>query len=283
METIAEVTAEFLARYDGATLYQYTHVLSAWRKWCNDNSINMLLATQAHIEVYATYLQKIGKQRTTSYNYVSVVCLYYQYLTDRGVIACNPAAHVRRPRLYRRSQGTYLTQAQAQAFLAEAGTRSATENALCHVLLLSGARASETIALKISDYHHDEDADWVTFTRKYNWMQRVRIAPKAASTLRACIGNRDSGYIFRVRGKKMTNYQAIKIVRSIAQTIGVDNITPHSLRRTFCTLSRDAGIPDREIMISGGWAEAHMLNYYDVGAVAQKSTASLRLEQFITQ
>lgn len=283
METITEITAEFLARYDGATLYQYTLVLSAWRQWCNDNSINMLQATQAHIEVYATYLQKTGKRRTTSYNYIAVVCLYYQYLTDRGVIACNPAAHARRPRLYRRSQGTYLTQAQAQAFLAEAATRSATENALCHVLLLSGARASETIGLKIADYHHAGDADWVTFKRKYSWMQNVRIAPKAATALQACIGSRTSGYIFRVHGKQMKNYQAIKIVRSIAQTIGVDNITPHSLRRTFCTLSRDAGIPDREIMISGGWAKENMLNYYDVGAIAQKSTASLRLEQFITQ
>ena len=66
------------------------------------------------------------------------------------------------------------------------------------------------------------------------------------------------------------------------EAAGADGITPHSLRRTFCTLSRDAGIPDRDIMASAGWSSPHMLDYYDMGRRAAKAAVGDALDSYIS-
>lgn len=71
------------------------------------------------------------------------------------------------------------------------------------------------------------------------------------------------------------------VVAGVAEEIGVPGITPHSLRRTFATLARDSGQPDRDIMASGGWHSPQMLDYYDMGRRAARSGAPEALERFL--
>lgn len=285
METITleQATGEFFAHYQGATLSRYTSAITRWRKWCNENNINTLTVSQAHIEIYAAYLARLGKKKGTISVHISAICLYCQYLYDRGVIEKNPAQHVRRIRQQNRSQGTYLTYRQAQTFLTEAENRDTQTKALCTILLLNGVRIREALTLTVEDFHNDTEQPWVLLHRKFSWLQRVRLAPAAAQAIQEHIGNRKHGYIFRNKGKQLPYYIALQTIKDIGAAVSEETITPHSLRRTFCTLSRDAGIPDRDIMVSGGWASQSMLSYYDMGARAQKSTAPLRLEQYLQE
>lgn len=71
------------------------------------------------------------------------------------------------------------------------------------------------------------------------------------------------------------------IVRNAAQAVGARDITTHSLRRTFCTLYRDAGAPDRQIMASGGWNTAQMLDYYDMSALAMRGDTGRALDEYL--
>lgn len=75
--------------------------------------------------------------------------------------------------------------------------------------------------------------------------------------------------------------EARAVVADVASSVGVDGITPHSLRRSFATLSRDAGVPERDIMASGGWHSPQMLDYYDMGRRAQSSIAPRALEDYL--
>lgn len=77
----------------------------------------MLRAKRTHIEVFAAY---DGGMRPAAKNTVcrnlSVVCCLYRYLCEEGYIDCDPGEHVRRPKLYGHSDGTYLTREQARLF-----------------------------------------------------------------------------------------------------------------------------------------------------------------------
>lgn len=73
----------------------------------------------------------------------------------------------------------------------------------------------------------------------------------------------------------------IGIVSSVALRVGVPDISPHSLRRTFCTLSRDAGVPDRDIMAAGGWNSPQMLDYYDMSRRGLNGKAGDGLQDYL--
>lgn len=129
-------------------------------------AISLLRAKRTHIEVFAAY---DGGMRPAAKNTVcrnlSVVCCLYRYLCEEGYIDCNPGEHVRRPKLYGHSDGTYLTREQARLFLAEARGMGARTDALCSLLLLTGARVGEALGLDVEDCHLNDGRPWVRFAR----------------------------------------------------------------------------------------------------------------------
>lgn len=117
MATVSDMIAGFLAGLSPGTRAVYRSVVSRWLRWCSDNGIDMLRAKRTHIEVFAAY---DGGMRPAAKNTVcrnlSVVCCLYRYLCEEGYIDCNPGEHVRRPKMYGHSDGTYLTREQARLF-----------------------------------------------------------------------------------------------------------------------------------------------------------------------
>ena len=90
--------------------------------------------------------------------------------------------------------------------------------------------------------------------------------------------------MFRTRtGKRLDQQEAVGIISSVALRIGVAGITPHSLRRTFCTLARDAGVSDRDIMAAGGWNSPQMLDYYDMARRGMNGEATEALQEYLAR
>jgi integrase len=155
-------------------------------------------------------------------------------------------------------------------------------DALCSLLLLTGARVSEALGLDVEDCHLDDGRPWVRFDRKGDWSQRVAIPSDAAEALARLIGERRRGAVFREdSGARLRQQTAVGIVSSVALRVGVPDISPHSLRRTFCTLSRDAGVPDRDIMAAGGWNSPQMLDYYDMSRRGLNGKAGDGLQDYL--
>lgn len=135
---------------------------------------------------------------------------------------------------------------------------------------------------KVEDCHLNDGRPWVRFDRKGDWSQRVSIPSDAAEALARLIGERRRGAVFREdSGARLRQQTAVGIVSSVALRVGVPDISPHSLRRTFCTLSRDAGVPDRDIMAAGGWNSPQMLDYYDMARRGLDGRAGDGLQRFL--
>lgn len=135
---------------------------------------------------------------------------------------------------------------------------------------------------KVGDCHLNDGRPWVRFDRKGDWSQRVAIPSDAAEALARLIGERRRGAVFREdSGARLRQQTAVGIVSSVALRVGVPDISPHSLRRTFCTLSRDAGVPDRDIMAAGGWNSPQMLDYYDMSRRGLNGKAGDGLQDYL--
>lgn len=283
METVSDMIAGFLAGLSPGTRAGYRSVVSRWLRWCSDNGIDMLRAKRTHIEVFAAYGDDMRPAaKNTVYKNLSVVCCLYRYFCEEGYIDCDPGEHVRRPKMYGHSDGSYLTREQARLFLDEARGMDARTDALCSLLLLTGARVSEALGLDVEDCHLDDGRPWVRFDRKGDWSQRVAIPSEASEALARLIGGRRHGAVFREdSGARLRQQTAVGIVSSVALRVGVPDISPHSLRRTFCTLSRDAGVPDRDIMAAGGWNSPQMLNYYDMSRRGLNGKAGDGLQDYL--
>lgn len=127
-----------------------------------------------------------------------------------------------------------------------------------------------------------EPASTWTKGRKGDWSQRVAVPSDAAKALARHLGRRKHGPVFRdSSGVRLRHQRAVGIVSSVALRIGVPSISPHSLRRTFCTLSRDAGVPDRDIMSAGGWNSPQMLDYYDMSRRGLNGKAGDGLQDYL--
>lgn len=188
---------------------------------------------------------------------------------------------MKRPKLRRWSDGSWLPQEQAAPFLdlAEADRR-AFVGAACCLLLLNGLRASEPLKLGVSDYYRVGDTPVVHVNRKFDWMQEVGLSERAANAVERAIGERRKGPLLVWRGKRVTYQQLNKVIADLGEKVGAARrITPHSLRRSFATEARRRKVPDREIMASGGWSTREMLDRYDMNRLAVENTASVAVAE----
>lgn len=285
METVGfdRAIAGYLMGLEPRTRKRYRSDVSRWMAWCRDNLINPPSAELAHLEGYMRWLREVrGISKASVRATVSAIHGLYRYAAAIGLIEFDPFEHVRLPRVYGHSSGTYLDRDEASRFMIEASRRGDDDRALCSVLLLCGLRVSEAVGIDVSDFSSGEFPNVRIASRKGDWCQVVSLSPAVAEAFGVLAARRSSGPLIRCHGRRMKTDEARDIVSDIAESIGVDGITPHSLRRTFATLARDAGVPDRDIMASGGWHSPQMLDYYDMGRRGARSSAPRCVEDYLS-
>lgn len=108
------------------------------------------------------------------------------------------------------------------------------------LILLTGIRSAEACGLDAADVHAVE-RPWSHVRRKGRWAQNIAVSPTVARAFRRAIGHRETGPVLIWQGKRLSEGRLCTIVRNAAQAVGARDITTHSLRRTFCTLCREAG------------------------------------------
>lgn len=284
MATLADLIAGWLLPYAGKTASAYRRDITRWLQWCDLNGLDPMLVSRMHIEAYGKWRARMGDSPATRNNRLSAICGLYRYMYDEGVLPTDPGEHVRRARIYSHSCGSVLDRRQAVMLLQEAGRAERQDRAICTLLLLTGARNSEVCRLDVADWH-DGPHPYVHYHRKGAWMQDVGVPGLAADALRALIANRTSGPVFRSQDgrKRITSTQLAVRVAQVAERCGLSGVTPHTLRRSFCTLSRDAGVPDSQIMAMGGWHSVQMLDYYDMAAHGRRGQAGQSLQNYLTE
>ena len=259
--------ASFLARYREPTLTAYTQDLKAYLGWCQTYDRDLLRVTRGELEMYVRYLESRGYAAATVARRFGTVATFYKYAVIDGVMPANPATAVTRPRV-----GLGGTEAHRAA---PAGVRSAarrrqnlgTERPRAG-LLARDARAAGVRGVR--DRHHRPAV-------------RGRLRASARARQRCQAGRHpppDPGAARRAGSGRRAQHRTDPADPHRAadgprrRQPGTDPsrpcrrhrppISPHGLRRTFCTTGLVAGISIRDMQYAMRHADPRTTMRYDM-------------------
>ena len=237
-----------------------------WRQWCRMAGADPVTGvTRNHVNLYARAMEAAGLSPSTRARKLAAISSWYGWLAEEGRIEMNPAAHVKRPKVDRRTSMTPgLTKEQAVALLTAAdrarGPQRLRWSALIATLLYSAARISEATGADIEDLGMSEGHRVLWVTRKGGERAALVLAPPVTERIDAYLASREDvdklpalpgepgmpkprRVLFMAdTGARLEEPNVWHLVRRFANEAGlppelVSRIGPHALRHTAITFA----------------------------------------------
>jgi integrase len=179
-----------------------------------------------------------------------------------------------------------------QAGILIAGTKDDPWGPLWAVLLGSGLRISEALALtwdlfdgqsvKVLYQLARRDGKWVRVPNLKAGRSVDRVAlPAFASAALTSIKTADFGLCFKLDGQPIAEWQALDALHAAEKRLGLPKVGLHSLRHTSLTLLADAGVAEDVRQRRAGHSTTTMSRHYVHGAESQDRLAADELDKAI--
>lgn len=261
----------FLLSYAGHTRRAYGRDLTDWFGWCRILELDPLEANRAAVDSYRRHLEnrEPPAKPSTVARRLSTLAGYYRYAIAEQVIDASPLEHVNRPSAPADSPTLGLDRGEAKALLAAAGEHSVRARALVTLLLHDGLRISEALNADVDHLGSVRGHRTLSITRKGGARRDVVLNPTTAEVIDAYLGGRESGPVFTTKtGRRWDQPGCFRMIQRLATKAGIehaDRLSPHSLRHTFVTLAREAGVPLEDVQDAAGHADPRTTRRYDRG------------------
>lgn len=221
------------------TIKTYKTQLTKFFSWLesNNESAEPEEITSIDAVEYRSYLQEQGKKPATINTALRSIEAYCTWLVGEGRMSHNPLSKVKKveqvqeiPKWLDKSEKYRLI----RTAIHEKDKRNET---IVLTLLLAGLRASEIINLTPEDVALSERKGSITVKAGKGNKRRVVPIPR---DLRECLGEylterATKRWLFdSQRGEKLTYIGLYQFIDSIGKKAGIDDLTPHVLRHTYC-------------------------------------------------
>ncbi|MBZ5674753.1 MAG: tyrosine-type recombinase/integrase [Acidobacteriia bacterium] len=254
----------------------YGQALDDFLRWCSGEAVDGF--TKATVNAYRANLEARRLSSSTINQRLSAIRKLAIEAADNGFMPPEQASAISRVKGAKQAgirTGQWLTREQAERLISipnPATLKGARDQALLAVLIGCGLRRREVTSLSV-EHIQLRDARWV-IVDLIGKGGRVRTVPMPSWTKHAIdawmagsgIG---SGLVFRrmdkggrVIGKSMTARSVFEIVRDAGAKIGVSNLAPHDLRRTFAKLAHKGKAALEQIQLSLGHASVTTTERY---------------------
>lgn len=241
-DSVSCLIERFLAGNDFSThtARAFRHDLTTfvgWFEMTNKESFDISRVTASDITGFKDHLRKVeGKAVSTVNRAVVAVRRFYAWLVDEGLMTTNPCKRVRELRRQQLAPKG-LDRAQARRLLREVELRGDVRaNAIFHVLLYTGCRVSDLVAMGLSDVQLSERTGNVVFRYgKGNKQRTVPLPLPARKALEDYLHSRptvDSSLVFIGERGPMTD-RGIRNLCSRYGAICGFHIYPHLLRHSM--------------------------------------------------
>jgi integrase/recombinase XerD len=262
---LTDLTLDFLAYLElerglsRNTLEAYRSDLQQYGEFLGRQGLDPLRV--GHVDL-AAFVSEATLQR-------KIACLrsFYRHLRRDEVIDHDPTAELRAPRRAARLPKVLSRDEVALLLAQPRGSTPAAlrDRALLEIMYACGLRASEAIALELSDI--DLEAGILNARGKGSKERIVPIGSKAVEHLQIyllrgrprLVGLRDEPHLFvNLRGGGLSRQGLYKIVQRHARSAGLERrMSPHTLRHTFATHLLAGGCDLRSLQ--------EMLGHADIG------------------
>jgi integrase/recombinase XerD len=246
--------------------------VAAWLPWLEENGILPLAARRGHVDTYSRLLDISGSAPATILRKISAVSSWYTYMVREEATDKNPARWATRPAIDQHSSNTVgLSQEEAQLLIAAADKETLRTAAIIRALLFGGWRISLIMNAVLSDLGRDRGHRTIRVTLKGGKVIKAPLSAPVSDALDAWLGSRgpaaSTDLIFPTSsGHRMDHPYLWRLVRSVARSAGIPSwheLSPHSLRHTFATLSFDFGIPLADVQDAMGHTDPRTTRRYD--------------------
>ena len=246
----------------------YRHDLRAWFSWCSDHDLDPLLAQRAHVDAYARTLGEVeDRSPATVARHLSALSGFYRYTLAEDLVARNPVANVRRPKVGTDTVSTGLSRDELAALIGVAASDSPRSLALVLLLGLNGLRVSEALGADVGDLSSERGHRVLRIKRKGGKTATVPLAPRTADAVDAYVGERSTGPLFETstgaRWHRSEAWRTLRRLANVAVPEKAETLHPHDLRHAFVTLSLDAGASLRDVQDAAGHADPRTTRRYD--------------------
>jgi integrase/recombinase XerD len=254
-----------LARH---TLESYKRDLARLHTWSNANGKQITELTRADLRKWIAGLSREGLAPTSIARAVSAARGFFKFLMLDGHIKSHPAEDLDTPQRFNYLP-KFLTEDEinrlftAPDVATEEGIR---DRAILEIMYATGLRVSELVGLK----HDDVDllAGLVVCHGKGNKQRIVPLGKSAIhwlqqyAAVKAGYGKASSPNIFLNRGKPFTRHLAWSIIKRHAETAGIKNVSPHTLRHSFATHLLQHGADSRSVQALLGHSDISTTQIY---------------------
>jgi site-specific recombinase XerD len=255
----------------------YDRAITDFLLWCSTAGPGTGF-TKATVQAYRARLVEQALSASTINVRMSAIRRLAAEATDNGLMAPELAAGIGRVKGIKREgvrTGNWLTVHQAEKLINAPNIetlKGKRDRALLAVLIGCGLRREETALLTL-EHIQQRDARWVIVDMRGKG-GRIRTVPmpswtKVATDVWTLAAGFNAGRVFRpvnkadrLCGNSMTAQSIFETVKKYAAEIGLKEIAPHDLRRTFAKLAHKGRAALEQIQLSLGHASIQTTERY---------------------
>ena len=224
------------------SLQAYERDLEKLSKWAEKNGFDLMSMDRRDLREWLIDLGRTDLSENSRRRIISAMRGFYKFLMIDGHIKQNPAENLDSPQ-----KGVYLpkflNQAEIEMLLAAPDVSTETglrDRAILELMYACGLRVSEAAGLHVGNV--DLDAGILTCTGKGSKTRRVPVGASAVEWLKSYLAKRHAKENVEVPnlfvsplGKAINRQIIYNFIKEYAETCGLEDVSPHTLRHSFAT------------------------------------------------
>jgi integrase len=238
-------------------------------RWCTDNGAVPLRVDAATLAAFQTARQAAGDSSSTLRRRWSALSSFYEYATDNGATATNPALGAQRPGIVAgdASPTAQLSRRSVNRYRALAAQLDPRLDALVSLLVVDGLKIGEALALDVEDITGRPPRTKIVIRRR-GVPTRVKLDADSSRAVIRCAGLRHSGPVFisgrtssEPEPRRLTRFGADHLIRQLT-TDNQDRVTANALRRFHISANHQAGTDLDSVRERAGLADVRSVRRY---------------------
>lgn len=228
-------------------------------------SINLKTVTPLDLVEYRSALQEKGHRPSTVNRALISLRLFFSFLLKKKEITDNPAAGIKPVARNTPLSPRWLTRQQQAALMRSVKSKnSLRDETIASLLLHTGIRVGELAALQRKDITIGERSGKITIRKgKGNKYREVPLNKTIRKTLARWLKENPAGPLWPNRyGDPLSSRSIYNIIASSAYHARLPDVTPHTLRHTFCKNALDMKTPIDQVAALAGHSRLDITRKY---------------------
>jgi len=234
---------------------------------------------------YRAYLQQHGGRQKTGAAPATVnralvsLKIFFNWLVKKRQINASPAEDIKSVAVATTPAPKWLDRnEQARLMHAIRKGGSARDEALIGMMLHAGLRVSELCSINKEAIQISDRKGQVAVTGKGNKYREVPLNITIRKILQPWLEQNQTEVLFPNRyGKPISSRGVFKLVAEYAYQAKLENVSPHTLRHTFCKNAIDYGTPIDQVAIMAGHSSLDVTKRYTTPSMADLQDAVERM------